>query len=81
MRNTKAFNEWFFKSWKEAGGLIEPATAADLIGIQRQSINGMIKNNKIKKYHYKHNNDPEKTYLSLEQISLIKMRRDAQNNK
>jgi len=72
MNNYKEeFNEWFFETWEKTGGLIQPATGAELLGITRQSINGMIKFGRLKKYSYKN-----KTFIGLNDIALLKMKKE-----
>ncbi|HJO93416.1 MAG TPA: hypothetical protein QF753_08445 [Victivallales bacterium] len=56
MSLSSKFANWFNKNWLDAGGLITPATAADYIGIKRQSVHYLIMTDKIRKFvfEYKH---------------------------
>ena len=46
------YRNWFNKCWIEAGGLISPASAAEYIGITRQSVSYLMHVEKIRKYVY-----------------------------
>jgi len=71
MKSTSEFNEWFFKTWKNTGGLIQPSVAAQILEIKRQSVNGMIRKHRLIPYKFKN-----KTFIALKDVALIKAQKE-----
>ena len=71
MDTEKNFNDWFSEIWKKTGGLIQPATAADILGVSNQAINSLISRKKIDTYRY-----DNKTFLAFKDIIFYKNIRD-----
>lgn len=72
--NTK-FSKWFLDTWAATGGIICQADAAELLGVQRQSIRTRINSGSITAYEYTDEEGKKKTYVSLKEIAMLKLKK------
>lgn len=66
--DVREFNYLFERDWKNAGGLIQPAIAAKILGLTRGRISQIWEERNFRKYIY---DDPSKPLISLNDVKKL----------